>query len=523
MGSNPIGGFRGRSSIGRVYVLHAYGYRFNSGRLQKLFGTMLLHCLLLLPFLSAVILSLVSSKTKNIRLIKMLGFFLSNLIFFVSLLLWVFFDQSSIEFQFITTFLWLPFLDSVFGVDGLSLFFILLTTGLIPLCFLASWSSLKGFWSEYLISFFVIEGFLLLVFSTLDVLVFYVCFESILAPMFFVIGVWGSRTRKTRAGYLFFLYTLFGSVILLFGIIYIYSYYGTLYYPILLENPLLPTVQNFLWFAFAFAFATKVPVYPFHIWLPEAHVEAPTSGSVLLAGVLLKMGIYGFLRFSLFLFPYASEFFLPLIYTFTLVGMLYTSIIAIRQTDLKRIIAYASVAHMNLVLAGLCSLNSIGIAGAIIQSLSHGLISSSLFLGVGVLYDRYHTRLVKYYSGLITVMPFFCIFLFLFILGNLGFPGLSSFVGEILLLTGIYNVNPTVAFFSALGMILGAIYSLWLFNRIAFGNLKTQYIHAFTDLCFNEFCVFFPMGLGVLVMGLYPEPFFNAIQFSVAYTTLFFF
>ncbi len=483
---------------------------------------MLLHVLLMLPFLSALILSLVSSKTKNIEFIKNCGFFLSVCIFFVSLMLWIFFDQSTIEFQFLMSFSWLPFLDCVFGVDGLSLFFILLTTGLIPLCILASWTSLKGFWSEYLVSFFLIEGFLLLVFSTLDVLVFYLCFESILAPMFLVIGLWGSRTRKTRAGYLFFLYTLFGSVILLFGIVYIYSYYGTLYYPVLIENPMLPTVQPFLWLAFAFAFATKIPVYPFHIWLPEAHVEAPTSGSVLLAGVLLKMGAYGFLRFSLFLFPYAAEFFLPLVYTFAVVGMLYTSIIAVRQTDLKRIIAYASVAHMNLVLAGLCSFNSLGIAGAIIQSLSHGLVSSSLFLGVGVLYDRYHTRIVKYYSGLIAVMPIFCLFLFIFILGNLGFPGLSSFVGEILLLTGIYTVNPTIAFFSALGMILGAVYSLWLFNRIAFGNLKNYSIVSFMDLSFNEFCVFIPMVCGVLLMGVYPEPFFNAIQFSVAYTTIFF-
>lgn len=332
--------------------------------------------------------------------------------------------------------------------------------------------------------------------------------------MFLIIGIWGSRERKIRAAYFFFLYTLLGSVLMLLAVIYIYFQIGTTNYEILLSVYLTDLEQKMLWLAFFASFATKVPMLPVHIWLPEAHVEAPTAGSVILAGILLKLGTYGFLRFSFPLFPEACFYFTPFVYSLSSIGIIYTSFTAIRQSDFKRIIAYTSVAHMNLVIIGLFSFNIIGLEGAILQSISHGFVASSLFLIIGVVYERYHTRLVKYYGGLVHVMPIYSIVFLFFTMANIGLPGTGSFIGEFLILTGSFNTNTTVTFIGATGMILGGCYSLWLFNRITYGNLKIQYISFFIDINKREFLIFLPLIFGTLSMGLYPKIFLTPIHMS---------
>jgi len=332
--------------------------------------------------------------------------------------------------------------------------------------------------------------------------------------MFLIIGIWGSRERKIRAAYFFFLYTLLGSVLMLLSILYIYYQVGTTDYEVLLTFSFTSLEQKIMWFSFFASFATKVPMVPVHLWLPEAHVEAPTAGSVILAGVLLKLGTYGFIRFSFPLFPEACFYFAPFVYAMSVVGIVYTSLTAIRQSDFKRIIAYTSVAHMNLVMVGLFSFNVIGIEGAILQSLSHGFVASALFLIIGVVYDRHHTRMVKYYGGLVHTMPIYVLIFLFFTMANIGLPGTGSFVGEFLILTGSFKANTTVTFLSATGMIIGGCYSLWLFNRIAYGNLKTQYFKNYLDINKREFLIFFPLLLGTLVMGVYPNVFLNSIHFS---------
>lgn len=437
--------------------------------------------------------------------------------FIVSLFLWVFFDNSTSQFQFVSEIIWLPTLNLnlTVGIDGISLFLILLTTLLIPLCILASWNGVKIYVKEYLIAFLVMESFLIGVFCVLDLLIFYIFFESVLIPMFLIIGIWGSRERKIRASYFFFIYTLLGSVLMLLGIIYIYDQVGSTDYETLLNVSLTVPEQKYLWLAFFASFATKVPMMPMHIWLPEAHVEAPTAGSVILAGVLLKLGTYGFIRFSLPLFPEASIYFTPLVYSMGAIAVIYTSLTAIRQTDLKRIIAYTSVAHMNLVIIGLFSFNIIGLEGAMLQSLSHGFVASALFLIIGIIYDRHHTRMVKYYGGLVHIMPIFSIIFLIFTMANIALPGTSSFVGEILILVGVYKTNTTITVLGATGMVFGGAYSLWLFNRIIYGNLKTQYLSNFYDIEKREFLIFLPLLLGTFVMGVYPELFLNPMHVSI--------
>jgi proton-translocating NADH-quinone oxidoreductase chain M len=392
---------------------------------------------------------------------------------------------------------------------------VLLTTLLIALCILVSWNSIKFNLKEYLISFLVMEFFLIGVFCVLDLLLFYIFFESVLIPMFLIIGVWGSRERKIRAAYFFFLYTLFGSVLMLLSILYVYIQAGTTDYEILLTFSFSSLEQSVLWFTFFLSFATKVPMIPVHLWLPEAHVEAPTAGSVILAGVLLKLGTYGFIRFSLPLFPEASFYFSPLVYIMAAIGIVYASFTAIRQTDFKRIIAYTSVAHMNLVMLGIFSFNIIGLEGAILQSLSHGFVASALFLIIGVVYDRHGTRMVKYYGGLVHLMPIYISIFLFFTMANIGLPGTSSFVGEFLILAGSFKTNTSVTFIGASSMIIGGCYSLWLFNRIAYGNLKTQYFNKFLDLSKREFMIFLPLTIGTLIMGLAPDIFLNSIHMSV--------
>jgi proton-translocating NADH-quinone oxidoreductase chain M len=468
---------------------------------------MLLSNLILIPLIGSFLVLFIPSQYKETIKVIVLSFSLAE--FLLSLMMWMSFDNSSSRFQFVEVYNWIESSNIIFylGVDGISLFFILLTTLLIPICLLASWDAIKFNEKEYFIAFLAMEALVIAVFCVLDIILFYVFFESVLIPMFIIIGVWGSRERRIRAAYMFFLYTLLGSVLMLLAILYIYYQAGTTDYQILLTTTFDPEVQKLLWLAFFASFAVKVPMLPVHIWLPEAHVEAPTAGSVILAGILLKLGSYGFLRFSLPLFPYASVYFTPFIYSFACIAVIYTSLTAIRQTDLKRIIAYASVAHMNLVLIGMFVYNLQGLEGSILQQLSHGLVSGALFLCVGVIYDRHHTRLVKYYSGLAHTMPIYIAIFMFFSMANIALPGTSSFVGEFLILAGAFQTNTTVCVLSATGMILGGGYSLWLFNRVAFGNIKVQYMKAFSDVDKREFATLLPLIALTLVMGIYPEIF----------------
>jgi len=396
-----------------------------------------------------------------------------------------------------------------FALDGLSILFFLLSSFLIFLCiiFIQNEKYLK----EYIILLFTIQFMLLIIFSTLDLFFFYVFFEALLIPMYLIIGLWGSRERKIRAAYLLFFYTICGSLLFLISILYIYFITGTFTYEGFLNYPFENEV--FLWFGFFLSFASKIPMFPFHIWLPEAHVEAPTVGSVLLAGILLKLGVYGFLRYSLVIFEESCFFFTPLVYTLALIGIIYASLNAIRQTDLKRIIAYSSIAHMNLIMLGLFSYNEIGYEGAILQSVSHGFVSGALFFLIGIIYDRYHTRLLFYYSGLIHTMPLYSSLFLFFTMANIALPGTSSFVGEFAILLGIFKMNKITALCGSISVILSGAYSLWSYNRIIFGNLKFTYTLRYKDLTRTEFLILFPLVVLVLFTGINPNYFFETITF----------
>lgn len=474
---------------------------------------MLLTLIFSILLLSIFTLCLIPSTNLNfLRISALVG---SGLSFLLSCFLLISFNCNYYYFQHIVTYKFgFDFLNLYFslGIDGISLFFFILSSFLIFLCVLFIWKEAK--FKEYAITLLVIDLLLLLVFSVLDVLLFYVFFEAILIPMYLMIGIWGSRERKIRAVYLFFFYTLLGSLCMLIGLMYIYSLTGTLNFEYLMSYPFTFDQQYWLWLAFFLSFASKIPMFPFHVWLPEAHVEAPTVGSVLLAGILLKLGVYGFLRFSLNLFPEASLYFSPLVYLLSVLGIVYASLTAIRQTDLKRIIAYSSVAHMNLVTIGIFSFNVVGIEGSILQSISHGFVSGAMFLLVGILYDRYHSRLLYYYGGLIHMMPVYGALLLFFTLANIALPGTSSFVGEFLLLAGIYKTNFLTCLFATLGVILCGAYSLWLYNRIIFGNLKIHNTLLFRDIDFREFSILLPLIFLVLLMGVYPKFFLDYIHLS---------
>nr|AKJ25709.1 NADH dehydrogenase subunit 4 [Geranium brycei]AKJ25711.1 NADH dehydrogenase subunit 4 [Geranium incanum] len=472
--------------------------------------------LIMCPVLGSIILLFIPNS--RIRLIRFIGLSASLITFLYSLVLWIQFDPSTAKFQFVESFRWLPYENIHFslGLDGISLFFVILTTFLIPICILVGWSGMRNFGKEYIIAFLICEFLMIAVFCMLDLLLFYVFFESVLIPMFIIIGVWGSRQRKIKAAYQFFLYTLLGSVFMLLAILFILLQTGTTDLQILLTTEFSERRQIFLWIAFFASFAVKVPMVPVHIWLPEAHVEAPTAGSVILAGILLKLGTYGFLRFSIPMFPEATLFFTPFIYTLSAIAIIYTSLTTLRQVDLKKIIAYSSVAHMNLVTIGMFSLNIQGIGGSILLMLSHGLVSSALFLCVGVLYDRHKTRLVRYYGGLVSTMPNFSVIFFFFTLANMSLPGTSSFIGEILILVGAFQRNSLVATLAAVGMILGAAYSLWLYNRVVSGNLKPDFLHKFSDLNGREVFIFLPFIVGVVRMGVHPKVFPDCMHTSVS-------
>nr|YP_008816166.1 NADH dehydrogenase subunit 4 [Roya obtusa]YP_009755754.1 NADH dehydrogenase subunit 4 [Roya anglica]AGZ90375.1 NADH dehydrogenase subunit 4 [Roya obtusa]QIQ22993.1 NADH dehydrogenase subunit 4 [Roya anglica] len=472
--------------------------------------------LILWPLLGSLVLfQIPNSKT---RLIQNIGFCTSLLTFLYSLKFWLQFDNSTSKFQFVETIQWLPYsnINFILGLDGISLFFVILTTFLVPICILVGWSNIKNYKKEYIIAFLILESLMISVFCMLDLLLFYVFFESVLIPMFIIIGVWGSRQRKIQAAYQFFLYTLLGSLFMLLAILLIFFQTGTTDLQILLTTEFSERRQILLWLAFFASFAVKVPMIPVHIWLPEAHVEAPTAGSVILAGILLKLGTYGFLRFSIPMFPFASLYFTPFIFTLSVIAIIYTSLTTIRQIDLKKIIAYSSVAHMNFVTIGMFSLNIQGIEGSILLMLSHGLVSSALFLCVGALYDRHKTRIVRYYGGLAQTMPIFSVIFLFFTLANMSLPGTSSFVGEFLILVGVFQRNTLIATLAAIGMILGAAYSLWLYNRVVFGNFKPKFLTVFSDLNRREFFLFMPFLFGVIWMGLYPEIFLESMHTSVS-------
>ena len=447
----------------------------------------------------------------------------SGIAFLRSSLLWALFDHSTPVYQFSYNLGdHLSPLESwglVFAVDGLSLFFVWLTALRTPLCVLASITGIQNDKTSYYALFLLMEFFVLAVFLLTDLLWFYIAFESVLIPMFLLIGRWGSRERKVRAAYFFFLYTLIGSVLMLVGIAYIYKELGVTDISVLTESSWKFSLkeQQLLWLAFFASFAVKVPMVPVHIWLPEAHVEAPTAGSVMLAGILLKLGTYGMLRLLVAVFPNGTVYFTPLVYMLARVAIVYTSLTAIRQSDIKRVIAYASVAHMNMTLVGLFSMTAIGLEGAILQMLSHGFVSGALFLCVGVLYDRHHTRMISYYGGVSQTMPLYAIVFLFFTMANIALPGTSSFVGEFMIRVGISQTNTFTTLVSSSGMVLGGAYSLWLANRVLYGNPKTQYVGVSPDLTLREWMTFLPLVFLTLLMGVYPNLFLEPMHASCAH------
>jgi proton-translocating NADH-quinone oxidoreductase chain M len=473
--------------------------------------------LLILILLIGTIALLIFIPSKFIILIKQIGLAISCLIFSLTLLLWILYNNEIGNFIFLKHISWLKVFNIyyIIGIDGISLFFVILTALLIPICILISWNSIVYKMKEFIIMLLFTEFLLINVFIVLDLFFFYIFFEGVLIPMFIIIGVWGSRQRKIHAAYQFFFYTLLGSILMLLGIIIIYFQAGTTDIQILFDLKLSPNKQLLLWLAFFSSFAVKIPMLPVHIWLPEAHVEAPTAGSVILAGVLLKLGTYGIIRFMIPLFPYAMTYFTPLVFTMCVVGIIYSSLTTIRQIDLKKIIAYSSVAHMNFALLGLFTNNVQGIEGCLFFMLGHGVVSSGLFLCIGILYDRYHTRNILYYGGLVQVMPIFSLFFLIFTLANIGFPGMVNFVGEFLVLIGTWQVNTIVIFLAATGLIFGAVYAIWFYNRLVFGQIRFYSLLQFIDLTRREFFVLLPLIFLVFFMGIYPIIFLNTFNMSV--------
>jgi NADH-quinone oxidoreductase subunit M len=436
--------------------------------------------------------------------------------FFVSLGLWFNFDNSTASFQFIEKIIWIPGLDLSYhvGVDGISIFFVILSTLLTVICIFASWVAIVDRVKEYMIAFLLLETLMIGMFSALDLMLFYIFFEGVLIPMFIIIGVWGGPNRN-YASYKLFLYTFAGSVLMLVAILVIISTAGTSDITVLLKYNFSASLQTWLWLAFFASFAIKVPMWPFHTWLPDAHVEAPTGGSVILAGVLLKFGGYGFLRFSIPMFPLASADFVPLIFSLSIIGIIYTSLVALVQEDMKKLIAYSSVAHMGFVTIGIFTGNLQGIEGAIIQMLSHGIVSAALFLIVGVVYDRVHSREITAYGGLVHRMPKYALIFMIFMMASIGLPGTSGFVGEFLILIGVFKSNPWVAALAATGFVLGAAYMLYLYCRVIFGELTKENLKSILDVNFREITIFVPLLLIVFVMGIYPALFLDTIHVSV--------
>jgi NADH-quinone oxidoreductase subunit M len=436
----------------------------------------------------------------------------------LSILLVANFDSHEPGFQFVEHLPWFAGADYRMGVDGISVLFVLLTAFLMPLCIAASWKSIDDRVAEYFIAFLLLETLMIGVFCALDLILFYIFFEGGLIPMFLIIGIWGGKNR-VYAAYKFFLYTLLGSILMLGAILVMAATAHTTSIPELMAYKFAPGLQTWLWLAFFASFAVKMPMWPVHTWLPDAHVEAPTAGSVILAGIMLKMGGYGFLRFSLPMFPNASVMFTPLIFALSVIAIVYTSLVAFRQTDIKKLIAYSSVAHMGFVTMGIFSGNVIGVQGAVFQMISHGIISGALFLCVGVVYDRMHTREIAFYGGLVTRMPWYAATFMLFTMGNVGLPGTSGFVGEILTMTGVYGATwgsgTWTALFAATGVILSAVYALTLYRRVIFGQITNPKLAAITDMDWREVAIFVPLIVGALVLGVYPHFVLGVTEASV--------
>lgn len=435
--------------------------------------------------------------------------------FVVSLFIWINFDNSNVGFQMVEKQAWLGTgISYHLGVDGISMLFVILTTLLMPFCILASWTSVEKRLKEYMIAFLILETLMIGVFVSLDIVLFYVFFEAGLIPMFIIIGVWGGKDR-VYASYKFFLYTLLGSVLMLLAIMAMYWQAGTTDIAQLLAYDFPASMQTWLWLAFFASFAVKMPMWPVHTWLPDAHVQAPTAGSVILAGILLKLGGYGFLRFSLPMFPLASDFFAPMVFALSVIAIVYTSLVAMMQEDIKKLIAYSSVAHMGYVTMGIFAANQQGVQGAIFQMISHGFVSGALFLCVGVIYDRLHTREIAAYGGLVNNMPKYAVAFMVFTMANVGLPGTSGFVGEFLTLVGVFRVNTWVALIAATGVILSAAYALWLYRRVVFGALEKDSLKAMLDLSAREKLVLYPLVVLTIFFGVYPAPILDATAASV--------
>ena len=475
----------------------------------------ILSSLILLPIIGALFLFFTKDKDGNNLTAKYVSIFTATVNFLISIYLWVSFDQTTSSFQFIEDRKWIDgFINYKVGVDGISILFIILTTFITPLCIVSVNNTIKIRLRDFLIAILIMESFMIGVFCALDLIVFYLFFEAGLIPMFLIIGIWGGEKRVYSA-FKFFLYTLLGSVLMLVAIISIYWISGTTDVMKLYETGIDPKYQNLLWLAFFSSFAVKTPMWPVHTWLPDAHVEAPTAGSVLLAAILLKMAGYGFIRFSLGLFPVASEIFTPLVYTLSVIAIVFTSLIALMQEDMKKLIAYSSVAHMGFVTLGIFTIQQQGIEGSIIQMISHGLVSAALFLCVGVLYDRMHSRLISSYGGIVTIIPKYSILFMLFTLAGLGLPGTSGFIGEFLILMGVFKDNFLVAVIASLGVILGAAYMLWLYKRVVFGKLVNSDLEKMKDLNNSEYFILASLAVPTLFFGFYPDPLISTIEVSV--------
>ena len=476
----------------------------------------ILSSLILLPTIGALFIFFVRSSNSQYQSSKYVALFITLANFFLSLYLWIVFDKSIVDFQFVEEREWISgFVNYKVGVDGISILFILLTTFITPICVITVNATIKNRLKDFLIAILILETFMIGVFCSLDLVVFYLFFEAGLIPMFLIIGIWGGE-RRVYSAFKFFLYTLLGSVLMLVAIISIYWITGTTDVIKLYELGIDAKYQNLLWLAFFSSFAVKTPMWPVHTWLPDAHVEAPTAGSVLLAAILLKMAGYGFIRFSLGLFPDASLYFVPLVYTLSLIAIIYTSLVALMQEDMKKLIAYSSVAHMGFVTLGIFTMTQQGIEGSIFQMISHGLVSAALFLCVGVVYDRLHTRLINRYGGLVSIMPKYAIVFMVFTLGALGLPGTSGFIGEFLVLMGAFKKNILVATIASLGVILGAAYMLWLYKRIIFGKLINEDVKKMVDLKRFEIVTLWLLVLPIIFFGFYPAPLINSIEVSVA-------
>jgi len=469
-----------------------------------------------LPLAGALFIALLPENEAGIRNARWAALWTTLVTFLISLILIWRFDPASADFQFVEKRPWLGgTITYAMGVDGISLPFVILTAGLMPISILASWTAIQTRVRDYMIAFLVLETLMVGTFCALDLVLFYLFFEGGLIPMFLIIGVWGGP-RRVYASFKFFLYTLLGSVLMLLAIMAMYWQAGTTDIAALLHHPFPLSLQKWAWFAFLASFAVKLPMWPVHTWLPDAHVEAPTAGSVILAAILLKMGGYGFLRFSLPMFPEASAQLAPLIYALSVVAIVYTSLVALVQEDMKKLIAYSSVAHMGFVTMGLFAVTAQGVAGGIFQMVSHGIVSAALFLCVGIVYDRMHTREIAAYGGLVNRMPLYAFVFMVFTLANVGLPGTSGFVGEFLSLIGTFRVNNWVATLATLGTILSAAYALWLYRKIVFGTLEKPALFNIRDIGWREIAIMTPLIVLTIVLGVYPKPVLDISSASVA-------